>query len=496
MQLTRIANESFGSCNADFRFYGCNELVELHRRMPTFSLELPFNEALSKGERYVLLTNLNDYYNFITDKGKLRRYLFEANVRDFMGLNRVNEDIKLTLLNENSPDFWWLNNGVTMLATSASVIGKSIQLQDIQIVNGLQTTESIFRYYEAGGKDLANRSVLVKVIVSNDNSVCDEIIRATNNQTLVELASLHATDKIQRDIEDALERSGYYYERRKNYYQNLGYPPSQIITPLYLASGFICLILKSPFKATNLKSRFMRSDESYSIVFSERTPINVWPKIAAILRATDLALERLRPTGTERFLKNWRQMTSFLVVSKILGRFDFSADDLMRFDDDLITTTEIEDVWHYINTARPEGQLKSSWRKKGFYVEICADAAKALSIANPKIVEKFSNFQIDSPRTRTRKKPVTRVTVSMDFAMQVNEILPQQPWPPGIHKLVISKLGCSTNEYSAAVDLLIEEGLRNHQRDGVVYDSDGNVICFDKDRVDPDSLDLFDNESG
>src|SRR5690606_23028494 len=109
-------------------------------------------------------------------------YLFDSNVRDFMGMNRVNEDIRNTLLNDKSPDFWWLNNGITILATGASVVGKSIQVEDIQIVNGLQTSESIFRYFEGGGIDTSNRSVLVKVIVSNNTENRDEIIRATNNQ--------------------------------------------------------------------------------------------------------------------------------------------------------------------------------------------------------------------------------------------------------------------------------------------------------------------------
>ena len=157
-QIETIAKESFGSCSASFRFYGCSELVELHRRMPLFSLELPFLEVLARGERYVLLAKLKDYYDFISDKGKLRRYLFDSNVRDFMGLNRVNEDIRATLEDEESPDFWWLNNGITILATSASVIGKSIQLQDIQIVNGLQTTESIFRYFDSQGNDKSDGS--------------------------------------------------------------------------------------------------------------------------------------------------------------------------------------------------------------------------------------------------------------------------------------------------------------------------------------------------
>jgi hypothetical protein len=495
-QVTAIARESFGSCNSLFSFHGCSELVELHRRMPNFSLELPFHEVLSSGERYVLLANLKEYYNFISDDGKLRRYLFDSNVRDFMGLNRVNEDIKLTLEDSNSPDFWWLNNGITILATSAFVIGDSIKLQDIQIVNGLQTTESIFRYFESGGLDLNNRSVLVKVIVSNEDSVRDAIIRATNNQTDVEIASLHATDKIQRDIEDVLERSGFYYERRKNYYQNLGHSPSQIVTPLYLASGFINLILKSPHKATSLRSRFMRSDESYNTVFSEKTPIDVWPKIASILKTTDDVLERLRPSGSnvnEGFLKKWRQITSFLVVSKVLKRFDFSATELSRLNEESITTEEIESIWDFITASRPLELNGYSWRKKSFFIELCKEAAEVFSIANIRRVEKLSQFQLDVTKKPTVNNTRPQVKVDMKFALKVNELLPPQPWKPGVNKIVIKELGCTNNEYFFAVNMLIDEGLRNHQKDGVVYDSEGNVICFDKDRVDPDSLELLDD---
>jgi hypothetical protein len=77
-----------------------------------------------------------------------------------MGLNRVNEDIRDTLKDAASPDFWWLNNGVTVLATAASVIGNSIHMDDIQIVNGLQTTESIFRHFNDSSSTEDNRAVL------------------------------------------------------------------------------------------------------------------------------------------------------------------------------------------------------------------------------------------------------------------------------------------------------------------------------------------------
>lgn len=489
-QIKAITRDCFGSVDVDFHFHGSTELVELHRKMPNFCLELPYSEVLSRGERYVLLANLKDYYGFVTEDKKLRRYLFDSNVRDFMGINRVNEDIKSTLENEESPDFWWLNNGVTILATSASLVGGSIQLQDIQIVNGLQTTESIYRYFDAGNSDPEDRSVLIKVIVSQDDTIRDTIIRATNNQTSVELASLHATDKIQRDIEDILERNGFFYERRKNYYLNLGHSPSEIITPLSLSAGFVNLVLKSPHKATILKSRFMRSDESYDMVFSNKTPISVWPKIAFIIKTTDDVLEELRPIGksvNERFLKRWRQITSLIAVARLLGTFDFSVNDLANIDNKLVTKEIIVSTWEFIAATKPDSLSGSGWKKRSLYAELCNEAANAFDINGINRIDRVSNFQAEGPSRRDIYSK-SEIKVTMDFALKIHELLPDQPWKQGEHRAVIEAANCTSREYSQAVSLLMDEGLRNRQKDGVVYDQDGNVICFDPERVDPETM--------
>jgi hypothetical protein len=66
--------------------------------------------------------------------------LFEANVRDFLGEVLVNRDIMGTLSNVASreeEDFWWLNNGITLLASNATIAGKELSLENVQIVNGL-----------------------------------------------------------------------------------------------------------------------------------------------------------------------------------------------------------------------------------------------------------------------------------------------------------------------------------------------------------------------
>jgi hypothetical protein len=491
-QIKNIAEHFFGNCHSNFAFYGSTELVELHRKIPIFSLELPFCEALSRGERYVILATLKDYYNFISDpdSGKLRRYLFDSNIRDFMGLNRVNEDIKSTLDNEDSPDFWWLNNGVTILSTAASVVGKSIQLQDIQIVNGLQTTESIYRYFASGGQDKKDRSILIKIIVSSEEVIRDAITKATNNQTNVEPISLHATDKIQRDIEDILVRNQLFYERRKNYYVNLGHPASDIITPLYLAAGYINLILKSPFAAATLRSKFIRSSESYNLVFSPKTPVNVWPKIAISLKRTDEVLEKMRltlPTVNERFVKNWRQITCFLAISKIFGKYNFSVLDMVQLDENRLTDKEIEDVWLFITQHTPRAPSGGSWKRKNFIINLCHDAANYYCITGIQDVETVYDFTHGNIHETKR--------IDMGFVLKVNELLPRQPWKRGIHKEIATILGCTPTDVSTAIVMLIEEGIINRQKNGVVYDLEGNVLCFDQERVDSLSMELAENET-
>ena len=246
-QLESLFHQYFSAATATFTPLGSTELVELHREVKSFALDLPVQECLTAGqEGYVVLAQLRDYCAFVQDeKGALRRYLFDSNVRAFLGANLVNVDISETLASDAGPNFWWLNNGVTILATSASLVGKTLKLRDIQIVNGLQTTESIHRYFaKTALRADDSRTLLVKVIVSQDEAVRDQVIRATNNQSAVEPAALHATDRIQRSIEEILLRHDWFYERRTNFYKNEGRPDARIVSPLVLATGAVALLLR------------------------------------------------------------------------------------------------------------------------------------------------------------------------------------------------------------------------------------------------------------
>ncbi|MBJ5210918.1 AIPR family protein, partial [Salmonella enterica subsp. enterica serovar Indiana] len=93
------------------------------------------------------MLHLQKYYEFISDNGALARSIFESNVRDYQGSVTVNTGIRLTLQNMNSDDFWYLNNGVTIITPKAVSAGKQLTIEDPQIVNGLQTSHEIYRHF-------------------------------------------------------------------------------------------------------------------------------------------------------------------------------------------------------------------------------------------------------------------------------------------------------------------------------------------------------------
>ena len=274
-------------------FFGAPDLLSLARRAPrtTYALELAENPISSAGQSaFVSLVRLNDYYRFITDGGNLQRHLFEANVRDYQGATEVNEQIGGTLRGQSKEDFWWLNNGITIVGTKAVLTGKTITVEDPQIVNGLQTSTQIFNYFTESARSEDTRTVLVRVIVPEGADSRDKIIKATNSQTPIPPATLRATDKIHRDIEDYFKLRGLYYDRRKNSYKNQGVPVDRVVGIGSLAQGVMAIALRRPDNARSRPSSLLKRDEDYAQIFSPTRPLALYYICAAIMKRVEAFL--------------------------------------------------------------------------------------------------------------------------------------------------------------------------------------------------------------
>ena len=147
--------------------------------------------------------SLTALYNFLkTYRGKTGNLdqLYEKNVRQFLGRRKINLGIAQTLRDE--PDLFGLyNNGITIVVSdfSADKAGDSFRLFDPYIVNGCQTTKTVWeelsQRLEAGGtgqssatsewRERAERGVVVTKIVRGDSASIKNITTYTNSQTAV-----------------------------------------------------------------------------------------------------------------------------------------------------------------------------------------------------------------------------------------------------------------------------------------------------------------------
>lgn len=339
--------------NVDVKFFGARELLESFRTEKTYTLQLKFTESLSKGENdYAVLCDLVNFYKFVTDDSKnLRRYIFESNVRDYQGEVEVNKDIKKTLESTRKADFWWLNNGITLIAKKASVAGKIITLDDVQIVNGLQTTRCIYDYLHTK-RDLLNEknknSILVKVIITEDPVVRDSIIKATNFQTRIPDASLRATDSMQRDLEDFFKKDGWYYDRRKNYYKNMGKPTDKIISIPYLAQSIMAILLKEPHIARGRPASIIKKDDDYKRVFNPSVDLHAYLNVAKTMKKIENFLRSRDGKFTVPEKTNFRFHVAMITTMRISKKKDYQIKDIVKLDIKKINKKITSDIIQFV----------------------------------------------------------------------------------------------------------------------------------------------------
>lgn len=162
-------------------FLGAAKLWRRANTVQSYTTELTYQENATSGNSHVALVKLRDYMTFLSDgTGQLRRHIFDWNVRDYQGNVEVNREIRDSLQDSEGPEFWWLNNGVTIVCSKASVVGKTYSLDDVQVVNGLQTSHTIYNVLrtEAADHPAFDRAVLVRILVTGDDAATrDRVIR-------------------------------------------------------------------------------------------------------------------------------------------------------------------------------------------------------------------------------------------------------------------------------------------------------------------------------
>lgn len=203
---------------------------------------LPVLEAPSESEQ------LSTYLAVVPGKlladifDKYGSRLLEGNVRSFLSARgNVNKGIRATILGK--PElFLPFNNGITATATQVSVLSDGSRnitsIKDLQIVNGGQTTASLYNFLKTEKEKLQNLdhvSVQMKLIVvspEESEKMVPDIARFANSQNKVSEADFFSNSPFHRRMEEISKRifapakngsqftTHWFYERARGAYLN------------------------------------------------------------------------------------------------------------------------------------------------------------------------------------------------------------------------------------------------------------------------------------
>lgn len=322
--------------SVEFHCISSEELLEAYRskvnhRLTLRFLNSPLFDKFNEGLGYVGFVKLADYQKFLSDQnGKIIDEVFENNIRHFQGDVDVNKEIRESVKNKGKENFWWLNNGITIIAENPLQHGNDITIENVQIVNGLQSSFSIFNC-EVENDD--NRSVLIKLIISQDKEVIDHIIKSTNSQNPVSAALLRATDPLQRNIETFFLNNNFFYDRRKNYYKNQGKPTSKIFNIQNLAQSIYSILFLEPHTARSTPTSLLKSDAIYKRIFNDQTDLNTYLKVGIIRRQANHLWSDLDDLDLKNKLTNFKFHLSSIYLNFLLRKNSFDQNELQNYKD-------------------------------------------------------------------------------------------------------------------------------------------------------------------
>ncbi len=344
--LVDSIKKHFDKAEVNFKFITAKKLIDLSRKEQLQSKDIVLNDnpISTQDGGYIAIVPIKQYYDFITDENEeLIRYFFDANIRDYQVNVDVNKEIRKTLLNQDpKEDFWWLNNGITITAIDATFASKKLHIQDPQIVNGLQTSFEIHKYFSSNKIENEERNVLLRVIKVQDEKSRLNVIKATNSQTNIPPASLRATDPIHRDIEDFLLSKGYFYDRRKNYHKNQGKPINKIIGIPYLAQIITGIYNQKPDYARARPSTLIKNNVDYKNIFDNSLSLEMYYKGIIIQKKAEVILKEFdNPKLSRAQIGDIKFHVSMYATCLLCNKLKPTSEDIANIDvtkitDDLI----------------------------------------------------------------------------------------------------------------------------------------------------------------
>jgi len=244
----------------------------------------------------------------VTEVGSLMKKhgerLLGRNIRRYLGLqgNRVNEGIRKTLYSNNPADFYFFNNGLTLICSDFSYNALQggdyqVRVENLQVVNGGQTCMTIFKALEEmhskGGSPPTDASVMVRIykLPKDNDYIVLQITQATNSQNPVDLKDLRSNDERQLRLEASINGLGFIYRRKRM---------DSATAPIDITAGAAAEAILAVWRDAPHQAKFLTREhfgKLYDKIFSDT--LNGAQTIIAVLLYRIAENHRRRPTETD-----------------------------------------------------------------------------------------------------------------------------------------------------------------------------------------------------
>lgn len=236
------------------------------------------------------------------------RRIYSKNIRSFIGLTGINNEIVNTLIKD--PDkFFYLNNGIVLLCkeikkspynSGKRELGK-FHLTDLTVVNGAQTVGAINYSFKKQPEKVNTAKVFVKIIsLENTPENFDKNITiASNTQNKIEKRDFVSLDIQQKRLINEFFLSGLKYHTKRDDKELV-----KNFENYYFEEATISLACsKEDIDFSTYAKREMGKlweDQSYNQLFNDKLNIQVLINLVNIFRAVDTNIKQLR--SSERLI--------------------------------------------------------------------------------------------------------------------------------------------------------------------------------------------------
>lgn len=208
--------------------YKNNKDFKFNFKTPTKGTFAAVQEELNIGVRpaYYIITPIYEIYKLYKKAQEEEYQIFSNNIREWLGDNPINKGIVKTLEDpEQNKDFLYYNNGITMIYESSEASRledtvRVIPLINPQIVNGCQTTNSIYQVLNKyADEDIKNKFasayVMVKALkkdAKDDDIFYENVMKYTNKQNSIPEKAFSSKEIYFERIQQELKDRGFLLE--------------------------------------------------------------------------------------------------------------------------------------------------------------------------------------------------------------------------------------------------------------------------------------------